>query len=87
MSIAMSKVQDKRLREKIYNIWSKKNNRKKIVNPRGLLSDGIIRNIKRIHKEIKKWYNKSHVMSFNVVNFVSLTKVTNSLFVHREVDT
>lgn len=53
MSIAMSKVQDKRLREKIYNIWSKKNNRKKIVNPRRLLSDGIIRNIKRIHKEIK----------------------------------
>lgn len=55
MSIALSKVQDKRLRENIYNIWSKKNNRKKIVNPRGLLSDGIIRNIKRIHKEIKKW--------------------------------
>lgn len=53
MSIAMSKVQDKRLREKIYNIWSKKNNRKKIVNPRRLLSDGIIRNIKRIHKEIQ----------------------------------
>lgn len=55
MSIALSKVQDTRLREKKHNIWSKKNNRKKIVNPRGLLSDGIIRNIKRIHKEIKKW--------------------------------